>query len=228
MDIRKFQSKFSLLVLSIIVFSQPILAAENAYWWNLAEESAENPTSEVDHLVPDTPVGFFVSLEPKTGRAIECLSSFTAELRGSRFEWCLEAIGDNYEITSKELTSVTDKKRGKSRSRYAERKTGVSERTAKLIQELWVNVLLKARYDSRGPSIVLDGESFSFRARVLTSGLNMGGQVWSPTADSPPRWMVEAGYAINTFVVSKEKNEEMLAQDLTGLRSQLISYYANK
>ena len=222
-------SKCSLLfVCAIIVFSHSSMATETNSWWSLdGEVGVENPVSEPDHLVPDATeedCGVF-RIDLKTTRTINCLASFRANSRDHQYRWCLEEIDDNFQMTSFDSQFGTGSKKNK--QRFMERTARLSQETGKLIQEIWVNTLLRVRYDSAG-STVLDGVRFSFTARVQTSGLSMGGQTWSPTGDLPPLWIVEVGQAIQDYVLSKDQEEGKLQDYLRKQRDKFILYYRNK
>jgi hypothetical protein len=229
MKYQSLQPKLTVLFAFVaVVFSRSLLAAETTTWWSLdGEVSVENSVSERDHLVPyatEEDCGV-IRLDLKTTRAIECLASFHMNSRDGRYQWCLEEIDGNYQITA--LNPQSGVRQNKNRQRFFESTTMLSPDAGKLIREIWTNALLKARYDRTG-SVVLDGVHYSFTAQVESTGIRMGGQTWSPTEDLPPLWLTDAGYMINTYGLSKEKNEEKLVLSLKDLRSRLVSYYANK
>ena len=93
---------------------------------------------------------------------------------------------------------------------------------AKLAYEIWVNALLETRY-GRHREIGCDGTTYTFSTFAPKLG-QLNGQTWSPEADLPPKWMVEAGNMLVAFANDPQRDPKQLEAQLTATRNKLFAY----
>ena len=98
----------------------------------------------------------------------------------------------------------------------------IPESLASVIYDMWVNALFEVRYD-RSAGMGLDGTTYIFSTFVMGLGW-MHGSTWSPSADLPPSWMVEAGNRLIGFARDPKRDVKATEADLKALRSKLFSY----
>ncbi len=98
----------------------------------------------------------------------------------------------------------------------------IPQTLAEVVYQIWVNTLLEARYDRKSYA-GLDGGTFLFSTYVRGLGW-MHGRIWSPDANLPPRWIVEAGEQLSDFVRNSQRDPRKTEAALIGIRDKLFEY----
>ncbi len=100
----------------------------------------------------------------------------------------------------------------------------VSAETRRLLASIWVNVLLESRYprfQRSGP----DGSLHYFSAHIGTADDDLRAQVWSPSKDLPPRWIVDSAEAVEKFCSEGGSGEHDLQHKLAITERRVFQYY---
>jgi len=97
---------------------------------------------------------------------------------------------------------------------------------AKLVREIWVMAIMDVRYafkKQRG----MDGTTYTFSTHTVSTQ-SIHGTTWSPEADSPPKWMVDAGHEVLAFARSSPRDTVILERKLNETKKKLSGYLNEK
>ncbi len=98
----------------------------------------------------------------------------------------------------------------------------IPESMAKIIYEIWINALLEVRYYRQGYR-GLDGTNYTFSSFVRGAGWRHG-SIWSPSADLPPKWLVDSAYGIIEFARDPKRDAKKTEAWLVEKRDKLLTY----
>lgn len=171
---------------------------------------AEN-AREIDHLEPaqgDTPEFYYLAQFIESHSFVE--GSYLVVLRTEDGRYLMQ--------TSK---TPKDRRDFKKRPR-ANTEIQIPESLANVIYQMWVNALLEVRYN-RKEYRGLDGSVYAFSTFVRSLGW-MHGEIWSPSGESPPAWMVEAGSKLAAFARDPKRDVKKTEAEMTALRDKLFRY----
>ncbi|MGC3980331.1 MAG: hypothetical protein QM808_03640 [Steroidobacteraceae bacterium] len=215
------------LLLAWIVISSATAAAWSPYNEQKAVSEMRSSTpAEPDHLVPFVFADGKGAYDTRPPRLDEldlawCEVSYKADPSFSdTTAWCLQEDAGRYQITSYSASRDDGSDDSKLQKKAS---ASISKETATLIQQIWINALLQARYPKSAP-LGLDGAYFYFRTLVRPTYLQLFASTYSPGADLPPRWMVDAGETVNEFVLSDSRDEKRLSLYLIAQRNKLFNY----
>jgi hypothetical protein len=135
--------------------------------------------------------------------------------------WCLSRGEDGYHLASWETRDPTP---GASAPPPEARSVAVPSDIGALLQELWLNAILEARYP-RFYLAGLDGDMHYFGATRAHDREMLWAEVWSPRANLPPLWMTQIGAEVFTFAQSTARDDAQLRRHLLDLQGKLYSYY---
>ena len=135
--------------------------------------------------------------------------------------WCLRRSGATYTLDSWELPPSVGAEAG---SHPAEHRTvSFPSEVATLVRQIWLNAILESHY----PRFFLagaDGDDYYFGA-TRDDSLLLRAEVWSPDADLPPRWLVDAGDQLFNYAQTGSNDIAQVRKSLVALRNRLFSYY---
>ena len=98
----------------------------------------------------------------------------------------------------------------------------IPESLARVIYELWVNALLEVRYDRKAYRGV-DGVGYTFSTYVRALGW-LHGCIWSPSDESPPVWMAQAGQMLVAFAHDPKRDVKKTEASMTAVRDKVLRY----
>jgi|GEM_PF-4210461 len=99
----------------------------------------------------------------------------------------------------------------------------ISEDTAKVIYEYWVNMLLQTHYDRRELPYISPATLYTFSTLAPVGWLHGYTKFPGVSVDMPPYWMCQAGEALFEFV-TKSHNEDELRNLITEDRDKFYEY----
>lgn len=202
----------SILIGSLISLTASVSYAEHNYAPDVTQERFEATDGVIDHLIP----------APATNRHTHYLAEFTA-YNSLQNSWAWRVYGDDksgtYRIKSWEIHRSQDRK-SETEKNILERE--ITKELAQLIYTAWTNAILDSRYTlvmSKG----LDGATYNFSTYLRSVGW-ISGEIWSPSKELPPRWLVEIG--INIYKESRKDISTPFSstKKMKELNSRLSSY----
>jgi hypothetical protein len=168
----------------------------------------------IDFLTP--------SALPEPQQTLDCAATF--DVRPSfapERHWRLRRNGSTYSLESWKSARSGGSQAG---AHDAEHRTvPFPFELATLVREIWLNAILESHY----PRLYLggaDGDDYYFGA-TRDDSLLLRAEVWSPDADLPPRWLVEAGDQIFNYAQRDSNDAVVLRKSLVALRKRLFNYY---
>ena len=97
---------------------------------------------------------------------------------------------------------------------------------AKLVREIWLMAIMDVRYASKKQR-GMDGTTYTF-STYSVSTQSIHGTTWSPEADGPPKWMVDAGHDVLAFARSSPKDTVTLERKLNEAKKKVSAYLNEK
>jgi hypothetical protein len=135
------------------------------------------------------------------------------------FEWSLILKNGRYLLVSWRLAQEKETQQGPAHS--DELTLEVSKELAATIYAIWASGIMDARYTRYADG--LDGTTYWFSTYLRGVGWPSA-RTWSPSADLPPKWLVDAGEAVLELGRSKRANEAPTADKLKLIRGRLDSF----
>jgi hypothetical protein len=202
----------TLLLLALTVFGLPVMA--RAYEPDVTQENMEWDTQAAkDHLVPTG------SAEPQ-GAPLYYLAKFGRYPSfDDSFEWHLILNSGRYLLVSWRLAHGTVAQI--EAAHEDELIVEVSKDLAATIYAIWASAILDARYTRYANG--LDGTNYWFSTYLRGVGWP-GARTWSPSANLPPKWLVEAGEVVLELGRSNPATEAPSIAKLKVIRERLDSY----
>ena len=168
----------------------------------------------IDFLTP--------SALPEPEQTLDCVVTY--DVRPSfapERHWCLRRNGSTYSLESWKSGRSVGSQAGAHDTEH--RAVPFPSELATLVREIWLNAILESHY----PRFYLggaDGDDYYFGA-TRDDSLLLRAEVWSPDADLPPRWLVDAGDQIFNHAQGDSNDAAELRKSLVALRKRLFSHY---
>lgn len=99
----------------------------------------------------------------------------------------------------------------------------ISEDTARIIYEYWVNMLLETRYDRRELPYISPATLYTFSTLAPSGWLHGYTKFPGVSTDMPPYWICQAGEALFEFV-TRSHNEDELRNRMKENRDRFYEY----
>ena len=181
-------------------------------------QSREAETSkQIDHLLPLRNVPY------QTPPEFPYLAQYWAQIPHGRDHYVVAVRDDtNSRIYIEEGEAPKQKLYGRP-YRYKNR-VEISADTATLIYEVWVNVLLETRPDRRAPPLLLGAPLYILSTYYPGLGYMHGVAYTAEYPDMPPRWIVEAGEDLYSFVTTMPRDENELRAKIQAKKDAFYQY----
>ena len=165
----------------------------------------------IDHLIPTAPI------YPNTHNIAEFTSNAS---RSQSHSWALYKSDklNKFVLQSWELEKAKDSLPSKANEIEIE----IPREAAQLIYTIWSNSILNARY-TRMLHGGLDGKRYNFSTFLRGVG-KISGEIWSPSENLPPKWLVETGDLIYKASRSPEKFTQETLYSLMATNIKLAEY----
>lgn len=106
----------------------------------------------------------------------------------------------------------------------AHHRVAISEETATVIYEYWVNMLFQTRYSREQRPFVLGGTLYSFSTFVSGIGYMHGYTATGVSEGMPPYWLSQSGEALYSFVTATNRDEQDLRRKLSENRDMFYKF----
>ena len=194
-----------------ILMSLPLSAwATEPYKVDVTQQAFADSAPGIDHLEPargDIPEFYYIAQFIESPSFIE--GSYLVVLRTEDGRYLMR-------------TGKTPKERSFAKPPKTDTEIQIPESLARVIYQIWVNALLEVRYDRKAYR-GLDGAGYTFSTFVRALGWMHGG-IWSPSGNSPPAWMVDAGSKLIAFAHDPKRNAKKTEAEMTTVRDKLFRY----
>ncbi|MDZ7889927.1 MAG: hypothetical protein U5M72_12020 [Pseudomonas sp.] len=165
----------------------------------------------IDHLIPAAPI------YPGTHNIAEFTSNAS---RSQSYSWALYKNDESnkFMLQSWELEKAKDSPQSIANKLEIE----IPREAAQLIYTIWSNSILNARY-TRMLHRGLDGKTYNFSISLRGIG-QVSGEIWSPSENLPPKWLVDTGDLIYKASRSHEKFTQKTLASLKATNIKLTEY----
>lgn len=198
----------------LFVFSLALSGVASGYEPDVTQQRDETIAGVSDRLIPD---GSGLVDE----RCTRCLARFGRYPSSTpAYEWQIQLDDGKYVLSSWQLVNP---KSDVDSQQVEVLKLEVSKQFAEVVYDIWANNILEARY-TRHSTAGLDGANYRFQTSLRRVGW-LSARTGSPTANLPPKWMVDSGDEILAFARAKNAKEAPLLAKLQAVRKRLNDYY---
>lgn len=198
----------------LVAFCLALSGVAAAYEPDVTQQRDETIAGAPDRLIPD---GSGLVDE----RCTHCLAQFGRyPSSAAAHEWQLRLEDGKYVLSSWQLVNP---KSDVDSQQVDVQRLEVSKQFADVVYDIWANNILEARYTRHLPAGV-DVANYRFRTNLRRVGW-LSARTGSPSANLPPKWMVDSGDEILALARAKSPKEAPLLTKLQTVRKRLNDYY---
>ncbi|WP_129776719.1 hypothetical protein [Peristeroidobacter soli] len=198
----------------LVVLCLALPGIATAYEPDVTQQRDETIAGTSDRLLPD---GAGIA----DRRCSRCLAEFGRyPSLEPAFEWQIRLEDGKYVLSSWRLMHP---KSAVDFQHVEMQQLEVSKQFAEVVYDIWANNILEARFTRHSPT-GLDGTNYRFRTNLRGVGWPSA-STWSPSADLPPKWLVDSGEEILALARAKSPKEPAVLAKLRTVRKRLNDYY---
>jgi hypothetical protein len=203
--------KLKIATILFLMISSLNASSREIYIPDVDQNEFEIIEGSIDHLIPAAPI------YPRTNNIAEFTSRAS---RSQSYSWALYKNDklNKFVLHSWELEKTKDSPPSKANELEIE----IPKEAAQLIYTIWSNSILNARY-TRMLHGGLDGVRYNFSTFLRGIG-QVSGEIWSPSENLPPKWLVDTGNLIYKASRSREKFTKETLASLIGTNIKLTEY----
>jgi hypothetical protein len=218
------------VVVAVLMHASVVAAAVPTNAEEEVREANRRPSGP-EHLEPQ---GSRVYL--RHGCVVEFEESYSLGSFPPEAHWCLIEKGSAYTIRSWRGfvgrpgypdNPATPEDESDAGVPYTERDVLSREIPAALageIRQLWFRAILESRFPPTN-YVGTDGATYTFTVRRFAFGEYLAANVWSPSLDRPPRWMVDLGLKLYETASTNLPFGDQIAREVAAAKRKVETFY---